>query len=786
MAVAQLRRENEYLAALRETALALMNRLNVTELLEAIISRACALIGTEHGYIYQLTSDGNHMEVSIGYGAVFENSVGRPIKCGEGLAGRVWESGQPMALGDYSSWPHRLTAYADYSYLHALLGVPLKSGTQVVGVLGLAHVDPDRTFSSEDLTQVGQFAELASIALDNAHLYTAAQIELAERKRAEAAQRHAYEALRQSEQRYRALFEYTSDGVSIFDLNGDTVAVNKRIADMLGYKPEELVGTSILSTVSPTERRDGLNKLIALLNGQSLPIYERTLIAKDGSEVSAEINIMLVRDEAGKPLHIQSVVRDITARKRTEQRLQAQYAITRALAEASSLTEASPLVLEAVGNSLRWSLGIFWLMDDEAQALRCETVWHEPSLDASAFESFCRKCAWACGEGLPGRVWATNEPVWIADVTLEPNYVRAAVAAASGLHSALGFPIPLGNKVLGVIEFLSTTIRKPNDDLLQLFAAIGSQIGQFVERKQVEEQFRLLSSAIRSSSEAVVITDIESNNGDEPIVLYANDAYFRLSGRKPDEILGKPSSMLRSTNINPEVVGSLYSGFKEIKPVRFESLSHRADGTPFWAEFSFEPIKDEEGNCIHWVAVMRDITEHKQYEQQLLYLSTHDYLTDLPNRRALEERLALVIEQARTGDESAMVFIDLDNFKEINDTTPLGHDAGDQALKFIAELLGRRLRDQDMLARLGGDEFAVLLEHTTLSRAEEIARRLSASVSEEQFTVADHSFHITLSVGLVAINGQQSARTVLFQADTAMYIAKKQGGNRVIVYRPSD
>jgi GAF domain-containing protein len=273
ISVARLRRENEYLAALHDTALALMNRLNVTDLLEVVISRACALIGTDYGYIYLLTNDHSYMEVRIVYGEVFAESVGRRIKCGEGLSGLVWQTGQPIALGDYSAWPSRLAPYPDYSNLHALIGVPLKSGSQVVGVLGLAHTEPDRAFSNDDLVLAGEFAELASIALDNASLYTAAQTELGERKRAEAAQRRAYEALRQSEQRYRALFEYTSDGVSIFDLNGDTVAVNQRIADMLGYQPEELVGTSILSTVSPAERRDALNKLISVLNGISLPVY---------------------------------------------------------------------------------------------------------------------------------------------------------------------------------------------------------------------------------------------------------------------------------------------------------------------------------------------------------------------------------------------------------------------------------------------------------------------------------------------------------------------------------
>jgi len=179
----ELRRQNEYLAALQETTLGLISRLELTELLEHVLQRSAALVGTEHGYIYLIEPDGMEMQIRVGIGWPSE-VVGSRIKPGEGLGGKVWETGQPLVVDDYRVWPGRLEQ-AVHSVMRAIVGVPLKSGSQVVGVIALAYLEPDRRFGENEVEILSRFAQLASVALENARLYAAAQQELAERKRAQ-------------------------------------------------------------------------------------------------------------------------------------------------------------------------------------------------------------------------------------------------------------------------------------------------------------------------------------------------------------------------------------------------------------------------------------------------------------------------------------------------------------------------------------------------------------------------------------------------------------------------
>ena len=177
-------------------------------------------------------------------------------------------------------------------------------------------------------------------------------------------------------------------------------------------------------------------------------------------------------------------------RKAAEQRLAAQYAVTRALAESPTLSEATPNILRAICEAAGWEVGTIWGVDQSAEVLRCVDVWHRPDVEVLAFEELTRKITFSRGIGLPGRVWSSGRPAWIIDVVHDPNFPRAEAAAHSNLHGAFGFPILFGNQVIGIIESFSHEIEAPDDNLLQMMAAHGSQIGQFVERKRAEIELR--------------------------------------------------------------------------------------------------------------------------------------------------------------------------------------------------------------------------------------------------------------------------------------------------------
>ena len=180
--------------------------------------------------------------------------------------------------------------------------------------------------------------------------------------------------------------------------------------------------------------------------------------------------------------------RTITERKQVERRLALQYAVARVLAETATLGKAAQRILQTICVNLRWEMGAIWNVDKKANVLACFDVWHAHTFDAPQFGTVTRETTFPPGVGLPGRVWSSGKPAWITDVTKDPNFPRAPFAAQAGLHGAFAFPILLGGEVTGVIEFFSREMQRPDDELLQMMAALGSEIGLFIERKRAEEE----------------------------------------------------------------------------------------------------------------------------------------------------------------------------------------------------------------------------------------------------------------------------------------------------------
>jgi signal transduction histidine kinase/DNA-binding response OmpR family regulator len=183
-------------------------------------------------------------------------------------------------------------------------------------------------------------------------------------------------------------------------------------------------------------------------------------------------------------------------------RLAAQQAATQALVTQSTTSEVLPAVLRAVCKALQWDEAAFWWVDRETKVLRCEEYWRASAATSSEFESITRNITFQTGVGLPGRVWKTGLPAWIPDVVKDRNFPRAPHAAKEGLHGAFGFPITLGGETVGVLEFFSRRIEKPDKELLRMMATVGSQLGLFMEQRQAEAQLRQQQEELRKAKEA--------------------------------------------------------------------------------------------------------------------------------------------------------------------------------------------------------------------------------------------------------------------------------------------
>jgi signal transduction histidine kinase len=192
-------------------------------------------------------------------------------------------------------------------------------------------------------------------------------------------------------------------------------------------------------------------------------------------------------------------IRDITDRRRAERRLASQYAVTRVLSEATTLEEAVPKIIQAIGESLEWDLGVFWRVDKAAGALRCLDQWTAPSVQADPFTMATWQQVFNREEGLPGRIWASGKSAWVTDVAVDANFTRGAQARQVGFHGAFGFPILIGSEIEGVIELFSRQVRQPDDELLRMVEDIGLKIGQFGERARTEEVLRETEAQLRQA-----------------------------------------------------------------------------------------------------------------------------------------------------------------------------------------------------------------------------------------------------------------------------------------------
>jgi len=235
----------------------------------------------------------------------------------------------------------------------------------------------------------------------------------------------------------------------------------------------------------------------------------------------------VLRDESGQPRRVFGTLQDITERKLTEHRLVAQHTVTQILAEAATLEEATPRILRTVCEGMVWDVGALWRQDREAGVLRCLEVWHTGGVEIPEFEAASRRTAFPPGTGLPGRVWASREPAYIPDIVRDANFPRTDAAAREALHAAFAVPILLGGDVLAVMEFFSREIRQPDRALLDMMAVIGSQIGQFIERKQAEDALRHAQAQLAHVTRVATLGEMTASIAHEinqPLAAVVNNA----------------------------------------------------------------------------------------------------------------------------------------------------------------------------------------------------------------------------------------------------------------------
>jgi diguanylate cyclase (GGDEF)-like protein/PAS domain S-box-containing protein len=295
------------------------------------------------------------------------------------------------------------------------------------------------------------------------------------------------------------------------------------------------------------------------------------------------------------------------------------------------------------------------------------------------------------------------------------------------------------------------------------------------------QELILMQQALNSISQGVLITDSQRRT------TYINDAFEQMTGYAKSEIMGGSVAILQGAGTNPDTINALRTALNAGQPFHDEILNYHKNGTPFWNELSINPVRDGEGNLVQFVSVQRDVSDRKSSAEKIEHLAFYDQLTGLPNRRLLMDRLNHAFTSSkRSGREGAVLFIDADRFKDINDT--LGHPIGDLLIQQIAKRLESCMRAGDTIARMGGDEFVVVLEDLSEQRIE-AAKQVSAIgekiliILNQMYQLDIHEYRGTCSIGAVLFwDHEHSAEELLKRADIALFRSKNAGRNALTFF----
>nr|WP_228517586.1 EAL domain-containing protein [Aliidiomarina indica] len=330
------------------------------------------------------------------------------------------------------------------------------------------------------------------------------------------------------------------------------------------------------------------------------------------------------------------------------------------------------------------------------------------------------------------------------------------------------------NEVLGTFALYFKRCRKPTKPELYLLEQARDLVTLMLAREQEQSDLKLLKRSVEASSNGIVVAD--ASQPWRPLI-YVNPAFEKMTGYQSSELLGKSCAILQGKDSSMQSVRYIRERLSLQQEAQTEIRNYRKDGTPFWNDLYIAPVRDHEGKVTHFIGIQNDITARKEQEAKISWHATHDTLTGLPNRVLLEDRLQQAFRQCkRLKHPLAVMFIDLDGFKPINDT--LGHNVGDELLKAVALRIQTAIRAGDTLARFGGDEFALILPNAGIpADINEIAKRLLVAISEP-YLLNQNEISVTASIGIAITDSKASDPNKLIQqADIAMYKAKRQGSN---------
>jgi len=641
---------------------------------------------------------------------------------------------------------------------------PVKEDGQVRYCLSL-YADKEEFFDAEEIRLLDGLSANISHAIDTIN---------AERQR-----QKAEIALRSSEHWANQIIDSVADSVLVVDEHSSIARANKQVMPLFGYRPEELCGQSI-DILVPDHYRAQHQKLFT--EYMATPARRNTVRSmelqaqhKNGNLFPVEITLSpLWTDEKHQ---IITTIRNISERRASEdlkQRDREQQSTLRKLLETTlkgstleeTLEQCLELVLAISWLSLLPKGGVF-LLDEYGKQLRLSVSINL----APEIQSLCAQVQFGCCHC--GNAAASGQMQYASCVDEKHEISYPGMVD----HGHYSLPIMSNNNVLGVLVlYLPPGFRR--DALKEEFLnSVASILAGYIERKQNEEYLRQSAAVLQSTHEGVMVMDLDSR------IISVNPAFTNITGFSEAEALGKSPTLLYFGHDNETFCQQLWDTIGKQGFWRGEIRNRRKNGESFPIWLTISAIQNDKDVVISYVGVFSDISQIKQAEERLSHLAHHDALTDLPNRLLIINLLQHSLERTRRqGSVLAVLFIDLDRFKHVNDS--LGHAAGDELLKIAAERMRSRARASDTLARLGGDEFVLILEELNDTDAAASVAQDVINLFREPFRLASRrEVYVGASIGIsIFPEDGATADQLIRNADTAMYLAKENGRNTYRFY----
>ncbi len=766
-AEARIERLTNLYKALSEVNQAIVRMDEESSLFPTVCKMAVDFGGVKMAWIGRMNEANGRIEPVVSYGEGVEYlqeiaiSASKDVPEGLGPTGTAFREKRNIVVNDFRSseltkpWHEKGARYGWGSS-----GTfPISRGGNSFAVLTVYH-DSRGAFDDETVELLDEMTRDISFALDSFDR--------------QAQMRQVQQALSYSERHFRAYFERAMMGMAATSPDKGWIEVNDALCDMLGYSREELVSM----TWAQITHEDDLEKNEALfdriLSGE-IDEYamDKRFIRKGGEVVYVHIAIRAVRKADGNLDYTVAVVENITGRRRIEHRERVRNRALEFLAKGRSLREIMALVVHGVEEENPDMLCSILLLDEKGRHLLTGVA---PSLP-EFYNAAINGVEIGPGVGSCGTAAHVGKRVVVEDIQSHPYWKNyKALAARAGLASCWSEPVfgSSSGKVLGTFAIYRRTPGVPSEADTALIEGTANLIGIAIERKRIEDDLELASMVYRNTSEAMMVTDEENR------IIAINQAFTQITGYGQDEVLGRNPSMLSSGRHDADFYKVLWREIETTGIWQGEIWNRRKNGEIYPEWLTINTIRDDGGAVHRYVALFSDITDKVRTDELIWRQANYDLLTGLPNRRMFYDRLEREVKKAHRGGDSmlALLFIDLDRFKEINDT--LGHQTGDILLVEAARRIVSCVRESDTVARLGGDEFTVILsELPNTNHVEKIAQNIIAKLAEP-FALGDEMAYVSASIGITFYpNDALEVEQLLRNADQAMYVAKNTGRNRL-------